>query len=42
MKKYKRLKIRIMSSDEDVLTQSYGEIEQQKSFYDNTHFDISW
>ena len=43
MKKYKPLKIRIMSSDEeDILTQSYGELEQQKSFFDNTNFDISW
>lgn len=42
MKQYKPLKIRIMSSDEDVLTQSYGELEQEKSFYDNLDFDIRW
>ena len=42
MKKYQSVEIRIWSLSEDVITQSYGESETKKSFFDNQGFDIDW
>ena len=42
MKKYQSVEIKILALHEDIITQSYGEIETQKSFFDNQGFDIKW
>ena len=42
MKKYQSLKIEVFAFDEDIITQSIGEFEEQKSGLDNVFEDVVW